>query len=409
MIVKDEAASIRAVLEAALPHVDRVTIVDTGSTDGTQKIAREACGAAGVPFLFAEEPFVDFATSRNRALALDRAGVSLDERTMSSPATFQLVLSGDEYLAGGDELRAELVGYVDKRVDADGNEDPDGKTVDLFWIRVNVHGVTLMRPLVFRAGSAWRYEGVVHETPVNRSDDKAPMANITGALVDHVMSDPERRYQNICDVHVPLLKKQLDENPTDAHALKYLAQSYEGLMQGFDDDERKEYAAESLSLRLRWKALGVGTPAERAYNEMHMIDVARMTGLFDSRELLAWAKRLRDVDRARPETAMLVATLAMSVEPAQKVYEYAAAAAALAEKARAIPNQAPVDASIEWRAHNMAATACKQLAAKHGGQWFELMLQHARAGMAVCEALGHGQVKHVFYPFLAEEAPNEQA
>ena len=38
---QDEATSIEAVLRSALPHVDEWFIMDTGSTDGTQRIIRE--------------------------------------------------------------------------------------------------------------------------------------------------------------------------------------------------------------------------------------------------------------------------------------------------------------------------------------------------------------------------------
>jgi hypothetical protein len=392
MILKNEAKSIRAVLEAALPHVDRATLLDTGSTDGTQDIIRETFATyPSVELQLVEEPFIDFAASRNRVLDLD---------TVRGPA-FQLMLSGDEYLVGGTALEAHCDEWKDKLV--------DGKTVDIFRLRIAVRGVTLMTPRVFRAGSAWRYEGVVHEVPYNRTDDKALVGTITDAGIDHVESDPETRYANIWEVHVPLLKAALDKNENDERALMFLAQSYECLMPGFDEEERPQYAAEALELRKRRNDIPTGGKAERAYNQMHMIDDARMTGLFTEAELLAWAKKLLEVDEQRPETAMLVATLAMSVEPVQKVYEHAARAAKVAESARAIANETPVDTSIEWRAHNMAATACKQLAVKHGGDWWRIMKQHAEAGIAVCEALGYDHMKHVFYPFLAEAADHAEA
>ena len=47
MIVKDEAQSINVTLASARPHVDYWTMIDTGSTDGTQAMVKEAM--LGVP------------------------------------------------------------------------------------------------------------------------------------------------------------------------------------------------------------------------------------------------------------------------------------------------------------------------------------------------------------------------
>src|SRR6185436_6221997 len=66
MIVKDEATRINAVLASYRPYIDAWTILDTGSTDGTQDLVKRAL--EGIPGRLFEEPFVDFAASRNRAL-----------------------------------------------------------------------------------------------------------------------------------------------------------------------------------------------------------------------------------------------------------------------------------------------------------------------------------------------------
>lgn len=386
MILKDEASSIQAVLEAALPHVDGGTILDTGSTDGTQELVRNAFRAAGKVLYLVEEDFIDYAASRNRVMTLDVE--------YGAPAAFQLMLSGDEYLSGGDALREHLGHYVDG-------------PFDCFRLRVIVDGVSLMSPRVFRTGSPWKYEHKVHEVPYNRQDPTAQMGDILDAGIDHIVSDLESRCSTVWEKHIPLLQTELEASPFDERALMFLAQSYEYLMPGFDEEERKQYSAEAMNLRLRRDKIATGGKAERAFNQMHMIDDARLTGLFTNEQLLAWAKALHNADPKRPETAMMVATIAMDVEPVQKVYEYAAKAAKISEEARSIVNDSPVDTSIEWRAHNMAAVACKQLAAKHGGDWWRIMKEHAEAGMVLCEAMGGP--KHVFFPFFAEAAAAESS
>jgi len=66
MIVKNESRVIRRCLESVKKHIDAWVISDTGSTDGTQDIIREAL--AGIPGELLERPWVDFATNRNEAI-----------------------------------------------------------------------------------------------------------------------------------------------------------------------------------------------------------------------------------------------------------------------------------------------------------------------------------------------------
>src|SRR4051812_47601975 len=95
MIVKDEAKTLERTLVSAAPFIDRWVILDTGSTDGTQDVIRRAL--AGVPGELHEEPFVDFSTSRNRAL--DLAGLATE---------FVMWLDADDELTGGRALRTFL-------------------------------------------------------------------------------------------------------------------------------------------------------------------------------------------------------------------------------------------------------------------------------------------------------------
>ena len=66
MIVKDEAGTMGETVRSAAPHIDHWTIMDTGSTDGTQDVVRG--NLTDVPGELIEKPFVDFATTRNDAL-----------------------------------------------------------------------------------------------------------------------------------------------------------------------------------------------------------------------------------------------------------------------------------------------------------------------------------------------------
>src|ERR1700733_6819656 len=92
MIVKDEAKTLARTLASVRPFIDRWVILDTGSTDGTQALVRRELAA--VPGELHEEPFVDFSTSRNRAL--DLAGEATE---------FVMWLDADDELTHGKALR----------------------------------------------------------------------------------------------------------------------------------------------------------------------------------------------------------------------------------------------------------------------------------------------------------------
>jgi glycosyltransferase involved in cell wall biosynthesis len=65
LIVRDEARCIRRCLESVRPYVDRMLVLDTGSTDGTPEIAA-ACGAEVHHLQWPD----DFRRARNHALTL---------------------------------------------------------------------------------------------------------------------------------------------------------------------------------------------------------------------------------------------------------------------------------------------------------------------------------------------------
>lgn len=70
MIVRDEAAIIEAAIKSAASLCDRFLIVDTGSSDDTPRIAREACERHGMYGEVVKRPWVDFAHNRTEALRL---------------------------------------------------------------------------------------------------------------------------------------------------------------------------------------------------------------------------------------------------------------------------------------------------------------------------------------------------
>lgn len=135
MIVKNEEAIIGRCLAVNRPHYDRVVIVDTGSTDRTEEVAKRAL--ADVPHVFAKREWRGFGPGKTDALQLAVEHFGTDH--------YVLVLDADEILSG------ELPDTLDR----------DRYTVDM---QLSESFSTLTARL-FHLHGEWRYLGVLHEIP----------------------------------------------------------------------------------------------------------------------------------------------------------------------------------------------------------------------------------------------------
>lgn len=204
MIVRDEASRIGPALAHYASIVDDVTILDTGSADGTQDLVRRAFDH-GLRGRLHEEPFVDFATSRNRALDLH------GRRT-----TFTLTANVDR-IDGGAALRAFLAERVT-------GHDHEGA------YRVRLRPGCYHQTVVLRAASGWRYVGRTHEVAIGDrlGPGVGPIVPDVSLVVDRAARTPEawrRRWLRDVD----LLQRDLAEHPDDARTVFYLAQTHECL------------------------------------------------------------------------------------------------------------------------------------------------------------------------------------
>ena len=203
MIVKDEARGICKTLQSVLPAIDRFDILDTGSSDGTQKMIRDVM--KGLPGGLVEEPFVDFSTSRNRALEL--AG---------QETVFTLMLSGDEILHDPLALRAFCESYRDH-----GNGAYD--------MRIQFGDSSYASARLARTDANWRYVGVTHEVLI-KPGESPPSIEVPEAYIFHDRSarDPEGQRQR-WEKDKELLERQFAEQPSDTRTAFYLAQTLECL------------------------------------------------------------------------------------------------------------------------------------------------------------------------------------
>jgi len=272
MIVRDEAHGIAETLRSFGPHVDRWTILDTGSTDGTQDVIRQTLDDLAVPGILHEEPFVDFATSRNRALALH-----------GDATRFTIMPDSDDRLIGGELLR----GFLAARERSGAPAEP------AYLANLRRGDLSYFLPLILRTAAGWRYHGRVHEhvgPPTGEAFAQVQIPGVTIAQEVRPQSREASRRRWIRDLG--LLQAEIAARPDDPRALFYLAQTYECLgdpQEALGVYERRiaigGWPEETFEAHLRRAkiliALGRPWPeVQEAYLDAHRFDPERAEPLF---------------------------------------------------------------------------------------------------------------------------------
>lgn len=203
-IVKNEAHGIVNTLASFKPFIDRYTILDTGSTDGTQELIKKTLH--DIPGTLHEEPFIDFATSRNRALALH-----------GTQTTFTIMPDADDRLVNGEALRAFLVTHFDESEPA-------------YTVNIRRGELDYWLPLVLRTEAAWRYRGRVHEFLGPQTGSGFATVRISGPQV--IQSRPAQSHEASAkrwERDLVLLRDEFLADPSNPRTLFYLAQTFECL------------------------------------------------------------------------------------------------------------------------------------------------------------------------------------
>jgi hypothetical protein len=193
MIVKDEAAVIRRCLASVRPIIDAWVIADTGSSDGTQAIVRDAL--CDVPGALIERPWVDFAHNRNDALEAAR-----------DRGDYTLLIDADETLERTD-------GFTWPRLEADSYD-----------LEICYEGTTYRRKQLVRSALPWRYTGVLHEYIHCESARTEAFLPGLRTLVRHDGARGRDPLTYRRDALV--LERALLDEPGNARLVFYLAQSY---------------------------------------------------------------------------------------------------------------------------------------------------------------------------------------
>jgi glycosyltransferase involved in cell wall biosynthesis len=193
MIVKNESHVICRCLESVKPLIDYWVIVDTGSTDGTQKIIKDFM--KDIPGELHERPWVNFEHNRNEALSFAR-----------DKADYLLFIDADDTLSYEPDFKRPTLDH------------------EAYYMKIRYGGMTYDRIQLIRNTPDWSWVGVVHEVLVSphmgnaKMLDGVKMVIVGGGDRSH---DPKKFLKDAL-----LLENALKDDPTNARYTFYLAQSY---------------------------------------------------------------------------------------------------------------------------------------------------------------------------------------
>jgi len=212
MIVKNEAHIIRRCLDSALPLLDYVLIVDTGSGDGTQQVIRDFLYEKNLPGEVIDEPWRDFAY--NRSFALQK----LRERP---DIGYGLMIDADEVLVfeegfNAERFKRELVS-------------------DIYDVQTRYGNIVYMRPQIFSNHLNFYYQGVLHEyLEIGHFNSRGTAKGFFNRPVqDSARSQNPKKFQDDAAVLENVLCTETDPFLISRYTF-YLAQSYRDC----DDKER---------------------------------------------------------------------------------------------------------------------------------------------------------------------------
>lgn len=207
LMVKNEAHVMEHTLQPLVDGgVSSFFILDTGSTDATIAVTRDFFAENNIEhYSIVQEPFVNFAYSRNRALELTEAAFA--------NAHFMLMIDAEWLVHGVGALRAFCVSHIS-------DADP------LYLIRVVNSCDTFYHPRLIRTHCQVRFVGGVHEVPNVITTLKLPDDIYIERTVTAVGAEQSRkRWQR----DVGILMTEHMQDPFNARTLFYLAQTFDCL------------------------------------------------------------------------------------------------------------------------------------------------------------------------------------
>jgi len=103
LMIKNESKIIQRCIERALPHVDAISILDTGSTDNTVEICTNYLEECGKPFKISVEPFKNF--GYNRTISFQKAVELCNSLKWDANVTYTMAVDADMIIKPSPEFK----------------------------------------------------------------------------------------------------------------------------------------------------------------------------------------------------------------------------------------------------------------------------------------------------------------
>ena len=206
IMIKNEAASIQATLNSYVAGgIKHFFIFDTGSTDETLTLVQDYFKQYALTFALYQEPFIDFAQSRNRAL-------ELAEQCFTN-AVFFIMPDAEWHLQYPNVLMTFC-------------EQEKTQTTPLYLLAIKMGSIAFTTARLFRVASRIRFQGIVHEVPAQIAEVKVP-----DPVCFQVHTTPQGAAKTKLrwERDLVLLSNHLAENADDPRTVFYLAQTHECL------------------------------------------------------------------------------------------------------------------------------------------------------------------------------------
>jgi hypothetical protein len=207
LMVKNEQPVIEKTLEPYIKAgIKTFFIFDTGSTDDTIALTHKFFKKHDITnYVIAEEAFIDFATSRNRALDL--------ARKQFPQSVFFLMPDAEWYMHNVEGL----IDFCKKELNKDN---------PCYLVRIANDAIDFPQPRLIRASSNARFEGTPHETIPLHNGVKVPREVFFELGVSRYGVEKSRkRWTRDAEI----LLERHEQDPTNPRTTFYLAQTYECL------------------------------------------------------------------------------------------------------------------------------------------------------------------------------------
>lgn len=282
LMIKNEQAIINRCLNHAISIADAICISDTGSTDETLNILNTYIKTAKIPIKVCNHVWEDF--GRNRTLSFQESQTYCKELGWNSELTYGLLLDADMNFV-------QLPSFNKTQLTANG-----------YRIKQKSGSLEYYNTRFVKLGYPWKCVGVTHEYW-----DGADTNSLDTIYIDDIGDGGSKSDKFPRDER--LLRKGLEEDPTNARYMFYLAQTL------------KDMKKLPEAIELYKRRVNAGGWYEEIWYSMYMIG-RLYNELNDKIEMEYWCLKAYEMNKKRAENIYYLAKTFREMGQNHKAWHY---------------------------------------------------------------------------------------